>query len=282
MEISRVILKKSVNKLAVKSLFYSIRSCFVPIDYTRTRELPVLIELSGIIKRKNEKLKILDVSSPQLLSLSLANFSSNWDITYINPFMPELDYMEIRRAMLNIRNINIVQADITCEDIHQTLPGFDFLFSCSVFEHIYPEKGGDVKASNNIRGLLNAGGKFIFSVPFYKKGFHEYKKSTEYGNHKKNNEELYFFQRFYDEETLKDQIINPTKLSLDKIVYIGERYYFPNNIKKRFSKLAGRKGISLFLGRFFPVLSRIFMCQANDSKLLRKPYLAIASMIKNA
>jgi hypothetical protein len=282
MEISNLILKKSANKLAMKSLSYSARSCFVPIDYTRTRELPTLIELSGIIKRKNEKLKILDVSSPQLLSVSLANFSSNWDITYINPFMPELDDMEIRKALLNIRNIKIVQADITGEDIHKSLSKFDFLFSCSVFEHIYPEEGGDVKASTNVGGLLNAGGKFIFSVPFYKKGFHEYKKSTEYGIHEKNNEGLHFFQRFYDEETLKDRIINPTKLSLDKIVYIGERYYFPNNIKKRFSQLVGRKWISLFLGRYFPIFSKIFMCQANDSKLLRKPYLAFASMIKKA
>jgi hypothetical protein len=282
MENSLSILKQSANNLASKSWWFTARSFFAPIDYTRTRELPKLIEISDILKYKDKKLKILDISSPQILSMSLAQFAPQWNITYINPFAPELENMEKRVALLNLRNIQIMPSDITEKDIHQKLSGFDMIFSCSVFEHIYPEAGGDVMASANIRNLLKIGGKFVFSVPFYKKGFHEYKKYGEYGNLNETGEGAQFFQRFYDQNTLENQILLPTKLTVENIVYIGERFFFPNNIRIRFSRLVSGRYPTLLLGRLFPLLSKIFMFDASDPNRIKKPYLALVSMVKGA
>lgn len=118
-----------------------------------------------------------------------------------------------------------MREDITNSAIITDLGNFDYIFSCSVFEHIHPEEGGDVVASKNVAQLLKPGGVFAFSVPYYKSAFKEYIEGDVY--HLKGVSGVKtFFQKFYDEELLNQNIIQPYGLNtLDKL-YIGERLYF--------------------------------------------------------
>ncbi|MHC4617542.1 MAG: hypothetical protein ACYTEQ_07285 [Planctomycetota bacterium] len=180
---------------------------------------------------------------------------------------------------MGLSNLHIKKGDITNPDCCNQLDRYDYIFSCSVFEHIYPEKGGDVIASKNVCNLLKENGIFTISVPYYKQAFHEYKDGPVYSVEANQSKEI-FFQRFYDEKTLYQQIIAPSKLSVVNRQYIGERFYFPRNIHRRLTMAVGRKYRNLLLGRWYFRLSGIFMTTQKRAEDLKKPYLAIVALRK--
>jgi len=268
------------NKLTKHYAKKFISTALVPIDYTRTKEIPAILDISGIDIKKNKKLRILDIGSPQILSLSLCFCSELWDVVYINPFKKELEDLHLKSSVLCLKNLDVRYGDITNLLTISNIGQFDYIFSCSVFEHINPEKGGDIIASKNVTHLLKPGGIFSFSVPYYKKSFNEYKYGDVYYIKSLTNEKT-FFQRFYDDESLNRQIIEPTGLTVLQKKYIGERYYYKNNINKRMALLVGTGKRALLLGRFFRIISDFFMEESSNFKLLKKPYLAIFSLKKN-
>ena len=140
---------KLSSKIAYKLIKKSIKEFLYPIGYTRTKEIPYLLELSDIYQKKNELLRILDIGSPQQLSLILASISEKWDVLYINPYDVELEDMDERKKILNLKNITTKCADITDTNIDYLSEPFDYIFSCSVFEHIYPEDKGEKIAAEN-------------------------------------------------------------------------------------------------------------------------------------
>lgn len=270
----------AANKLAKNYLNKFIYSFLMPIDYTRTKEIPAILDLSGILERKTERLRILDIGSPQILSLSLGLYSDLWEITYVNSFEEELEDLRQKSSVLGLKKLQIINADITLLDTVSQMGTFDYIFSCSVFEHIHPENGGDVIASKNVPQLLKPTGAFVFSVPYYKERFNEYMEGDVYtikGDPKKKT----FFQRFYDEGSLHNQIVTPTALRVTGKTYIGEKFYSENNIKKRMAFLVGIGKRAFILGRFFNKISDIFMEESQDYKKLKKPYLAIYSLVKD-
>ncbi len=268
------------NKLAKNYAKKFISTALVPIDYTRTKEIPAVLDVSGISDIKNKKLRILDIGSPQILSLSLCFCSELWDIVYINPFEMELENLYLKSSVLGVENLDIRYGDITNLLTISNIGQFDYIFSCSVFEHIHPENGGDIIASKNVAQLLKPGGIFSISVPYYKKAFNEYMPGDVYGI-KASAGKKTFFQRFYDEESLSHQIIQPTGLTVLEKKYIGEKYYFENNIHKRMAFLVGVGKRRLLLGRFFKNISDFFMEESSDFTSLKKPYLAILALKKN-
>ncbi len=269
------------NKLA-KTYARKLVSTFLsPIDYTRTREIPALLDVSEILDVKNEKLRILDISSPQILGLSLCLFSDLWKVVYINPYQPELEDLRLKSRVLCVKNLDIRDGDITNLSTLNVTGQFDYIFSCSVFEHIHPEENGDIIASRNIKNLLKPGGVFAFSVPCYKEAFNEYKSGSVYAIQADDSKRT-FFQRFYDLSSLHHRIIEPTGLETWKKLYIGERYYFSNNINKRLAMFIGSGKRSLFLGRFYKIISSVFMEESEDFHVLKKPYLAIIALKKDA
>jgi len=271
---------KASNKLAKTYARKLVSTFLLPIDYTRTREIPALLDVSDILNIKNRKPRILDISSPQILSLSLSLFSDLWEVVYINPFQPELEDLRLKSSALCLKNLYIRDGDITNLSTLNAIGQFDYIFSCSVFEHIHPEEGGDMIASRNIKNLLKPGGVFAFSVPCYKEAFNEYKSGSVYAIQADDSKRT-FFQRFYDLSSLRHQIIEPTGLETWKKLYIGERYYFTNNINKRLALFIGSGKRSVFLGRFFKIISSVFMEVSEDFHALKKPYLAIIALKKN-
>ena len=271
--------KNTAKNLASKSLSNKdYKNYFRPIDYTRTAEIPAVLFNSRILDEKGKQLKILDISSPQILCATLSEVSKNWSITYNNPFQPELEEMNQLIKTLSLNNIVVKKIDITKKNEIDKLDGeFDYIFSVSVFEHIYPESNGDITAIQNIRSLLKKGGLFILSVPFYKEAFNEYKVGDIY-MFKNIEDKKSFFQRFYDEESLNDRLIIPSGLVLESNLFLGERLYYPRNIKKRLSQKMQSKLSSVLLGKFFFNISRYFFTYSNDYKKLKKPYIAVISL----
>lgn len=267
------------NNLALAYFRNFIGAALQPLDYTRTKELPALLDISGILERKTERLRILDISSPQLLSITLSIQSPDWEMIYINPYAPELADIKIKAGVLNRHELKIMQADITRPETLEELGFFDYVFSCSVFEHIHPEHGGDIKASANLGRLLKPGGLFVFSVPFYKKAFNEYVQGDVYSIKAVSGKKT-FFQRFYDEKTLQEQIIEPSGLQVFAKRFIGERFYHEDDITKRMAHRIGFGKTALLLGRFFNRLSDIFMTESVEASTLKKPYLAIYALQK--
>ena len=267
----------AANKLAKNYAEKLIRAALIPIDYTRTREIPAIFDISGILEKKHQRLRILDIGSPQILSLSLCLYSKLWHIVYINPFEMELEDLRLKSSALCLKNLDVKYGDITNLATISDVGTFDYVFSCSVFEHIHPEDGGDIIASKNVPHLLNPGGIFSISVPYYKKAFKEYVDDDVYGIKKTAGKKM-FFQRFYDEESLYREIIEPTGLSRLEKKYVGERFYFQNNIHRRMAFLVGGGKRALLFGRFFKKISDLFMEESRDFKSLKKPYLAILAL----
>lgn len=274
------ILITAANKLAKNYAKKFISTVLIPIDYTRTKEIPAILDVSGILNMKNKKLRILDIGSPQILSLSLCLCSELWDVVYINPFDMELKDLNLKSSVLHLTNLDIRFCDITNMSTLSNIGQFDYIFSCSVFEHIHPENGGDIIASKNVTQLLKPEGLFSISVPYYKKSFNEYMPGDVYSI-KASAGKKTFFQRFYDEESLNHQIIQPTGLTVLEKKYIGEKYYFENNIHKRMAFLVGVGKRRLLLGRFFKNISDFFMEESSNFTALKKPYLAILALKKN-
>jgi SAM-dependent methyltransferase len=270
----------AANKLAKYYAKKFISTTLVPIDYTRTKEIPAILDVSGILNMKNKKLRILDIGSPQILSLCLCLYSELWNVVYINPFEMELEDLHIKSSVLSLKNLDVRYGNITDLSTISNIGQFDYIFSCSVFEHIHPENGGDIIASKNATQLLKPEGIFSFSVPYYKKGFSEYKYGDVYAE-KATSGKRTFFQRFYDKESLNNQIIQPTDLIVLEEKYIGEKYYFENNIHKRMAFLVGVGKRRLLFGRFFKNISDFFMEESMSSTSLKKPYLAILALKKN-
>ncbi len=274
-------LKQTTRKLSQKSFIKKdFKNFFRPIDYTRTAEIPAVLYASNILIKMHKKLEILDISSPQILSLVLNNISNNWEIVYCNPFQPELDDMLRLCQNLSAKNISVQKIDITNnEDLKKIKHNFDYVFSSSVFEHIHPENGGDIKAVKNIYKLLKPGGLFVLSVPFYRERFSEYKFGDVYSVKGSENKKT-FFQRFYDEESMNKQLINPSRLVLDSLLFLGERFYYPNNIHKRLAQRLQSKTASVLLGNIFFLISKICISYSDDYKRLKKPYIAVITLRK--
>ena len=239
-----------------------------------------MLDLSGLPEYRDRKLRILDIGSPQILSLALGKYSDLWEITYLNSWEPELEDLRQKASTLGLSRLQIIHADITRFGTVSGLGTFDYIFSCSVFEHIHPEDGGDTLAAKIVPRLLKPSGVFVFSVPYYTERFNEYLAGDVY-TMKGTPQNKTFFQRFYDEKSLQDQIITPTGLRISGKTYIGERYYSVNNIKKRMAFLVGLGKRAFIMGRLFNTISDVFMEEARDYKKLKKPYLAINALIKD-
>jgi len=266
------------RRLGARYLSRGIRNILAPVDYTRIREIPLLVALSGVLAKRTQRLRILDAGSPQILSMYLASASPSWEIVYINRFEPELDRLEEQRRVLGLRNVTAASCDLTDRSTVQKLGRFDYVFSCSVFEHIHPEADGDSLASANLRSVMAAGATCTISVPFSTSPFNEYRVADVYGNRGSDAEKV-FFQRFYDERTLRSRIIEPTGFSVIAQSYLGERFYFPGNIHRRLGPaLVTGRVKPLLLGPTVGVLSRVFMEEASDWRQLGKPYIAVVAM----
>ncbi|MFP5272029.1 class I SAM-dependent methyltransferase [Coleofasciculus sp.] len=160
----------------------------VPMNYPRIIELPLTIELLDL----NPNNSILDISSPKLLSLYLAERGYNQiTISDIEDYFME-DFKKYSKAFNISPKIDVFDAT----NIPYKNNTFDKVFSVSVLEHI-PDFG-DVEVVREVLRVLKPGGCFVFTLPAYHAYLEEWlKKPTFYWASKKNQEGDTFYQRRY-------------------------------------------------------------------------------------
>lgn len=204
----------------------------VCINYMRNREFQGVLEQLEI----EDGADVLDISSPQWFTLCLAHLFPKVKFHYTNIIESEIeDYKEIAKAA-NLNNI-----EYTLMDIRSVSDAFkyDVIYSISVLEHVYPEKGGDIEAYNNIKNLLKPDGRVLITVPYKEKSQIIYQQGTVY---ERDSDERQFFAREYDRQTY-DSLEKETGFVSSSKKYITEKqglfaldYYEWGEGSKKFSK----------------------------------------------
>lgn len=282
------ILSKSKDNLAERLYFFGLKLGFgyffsgkiikgiarllCPIHFIRCKELPVALKM---LEPKSGE-KILDISSPKILSLYYARHYKS-DVYATDILEQPLEEALLFRRRFSLDNLFVQKEDARSLSFPDNY--FDKIFSVSVFEHIAPARKGEIPAVREAVRVLKAGGILVLTLAFANSYFEEYKKGSVYERQAKKNE-LNFFQRFYDDETLAENIIHPSGLELLDKVYIGEKYY----TKTPGSTLSNYIDSSwlqiMFFGPFHKIFSNWFLVECREKSKLRKPVIVCLKLKK--
>ena len=199
--------------------------CF-PMDSTRYFEFhEVLSSLKNISFSR-----CLDVSSPRLMPIMLLIQNKVAIVNILNPDRTDIQETERLADALELTNrCNFKNS--TIEMAKYTPETFDLITCISVLEHI----PADREAVEVMWLLLRPGGRLIFTLPCMAKPLEQYISRNDYNVLSPGSDGYTFWQRYYDEERLRESIFNiagePTK-----IVVYGERrhgLFFRNTSMKR-------------------------------------------------
>lgn len=201
-----------------------------PVSIVRYFEFPFVFKN---VDWKNTE-KYLDISSPRLFFIYILSNYSNLELEAINPDKNDLnDTKNILETLKITEKIHLNSYDVS------QLPfpdqSFDVITSISVIEHI-PDKGDSI-AMQEMWRVLKTGGKLIITVPCQAIYEEEYRGNNIYGldNQEKNGN--YFFQRFYDKNTLKSRLFDSIGVEPKVIEFFGEKQKsIFSNYEKRWIK----------------------------------------------
>ena len=240
-----------------------------PISYTRLREFAFVFE--NIARYKPSPTAILDIGSPKLLPVTISYSRPERRLDSIDIAEGEVLWTTKAKAHLGLSNLTPTVADA------RRLPfdneKFDLVTSVSVFEHIAPEKDGEVIAARELGRVLAPGGVALLTVPFARVYFAEYQTGRVYERVSANGAPI-FYQRFYDLDLLKQNLVTASGLQLVSLNFIEERF-FSNNPRKRLANYIRRtQGQRLAFGLFNPLLARIFLSRPKPLEHCAKPYIA--------
>ena len=267
------------GKVAAQLMKESLLRVLCPLEYARTSEIPLLTEMifrNAVVAPA----RMLDMGSPQVLSGCLSRMYPDSELIYMNKFMDEIEESRVFKRTLKLNRLSHLQADARNPSAFPK-ESFDWIVSCSVLEHIEDIDGacGDAAAVANVWSWLKPGGCFAFSVPFSTSAFDEYTDTPSYGGTSSAAGRC-FFQRFYDENTLRERILASSRFQVVETAYIGERYFVRRPIQERTARLFSRPAFRWLLGRWFPLLSKVFLIRAPTWQELKKPYLAFGVLRK--
>ena len=240
-----------------------------PISYTRQREFAFVFE--NIARHKPRPRALLDISSPKLLPVTIAYARPETRVDSIDILEGEVLWTTKARTHLNLSNLTPTVTDA------RRLPfdseEFDLVTSVSVFEHIAPEKDGEVPAARELGRVLAPGGVALLTVPFSRTYFAEYHLGTVYERTSRNRQPI-FYQRFYDLDLLKQNLAAASGLQLVSLNFIEEPFFSRDPRKRLASYISKTRGQILTLGLFYPLLARIFLSRPKPLEYCTKPYVA--------
>ena len=145
----------------------------------------------------------LDVGSPRLFPLYLANRRRELRVRVINPDHADTATTAALARVLGRANVEaeaISVADLGHEDAR-----YDAIWSISVIEHIHDDADGDAMAL--LYGLLRPGGRLIVTVPVDRRAWDEYRERDTYNLGLPRGPQGYFFQRWYDEAAIRTRLL---------------------------------------------------------------------------
>lgn len=246
----------------------ALKNVVIPVNYWRSVEYRLVFDELDV--RASDR--VLDVGSPKLLSLYLADrVGAQVCSTDIESYFVEdyATFAELTGATGRFRPLAVDGRQMDFDD-----GAFSRAFSISVLEHIPGD--GDVRCIREIARTLEAGGRCALTVPFAATGRDEYRapESFYWSDRSKPAADgrKVFFQRRYDERQLYERLIEPSGLSLRKLAFVGER-------------LPTRRELGSLLpvatGPVQPLLSRAFHTRPSEGwRDLRKPLAALVVLEK--
>lgn len=201
-----------VFKSAIRKTKHFCEWYSTPMNYVRMIELPLTFNLLEV----NKNHKILDISSPKLISLyMMANGFSNLTISDIEDYFKE-DFQVFTNSFSTNSNIEVFDA----RNIPHEAESFDRVFSISVLEHIADR--GDIDVTKEAARILKPGGIFVITLPACSEYIEEWVNNPSiYWQTEQNQEGLSFYQRRYDESSIWNRF-GDLGLQIDDVVYIAE------------------------------------------------------------
>ncbi len=162
----------------------------------------------------------MDVSSPQLFSFYVAHNCPESSILMLNPDASDLkSSQEITRKM-GWNNIQTKHCGV--EALTNQHDQYDCIWTISVIEHISGEYD-DNSAILHLYNALKPGGRLIFTIPVDRTFRIEYRDTDCYGTQSKASNGKYFFQRFYDEDSIHERLLKGLPdASVSKQRWFGE------------------------------------------------------------
>ncbi len=224
-----------------------------PIDYWRVFEFIVTYDFL----RAQSGERILDASSPKLLSMLLAS-KIGANIFPIDIY----DDGGLSDTKLFNEGTPNSQLNIDFGDMrHLQFPdaSFNKVFTISVLEHVFPPVGGDVTALRELTRVLKDEGILVVTVPFSKKHVIENINADVYERKRNSTDEQLFYQRRYDEQSLSTLIAAVPELIIERQEYVCERFFHMEG--KELWKFIGEgnKAKRLLLAPFYPLFSILFL-----------------------
>ena len=257
-----------VNLLRAGRFRRGLRYMFQPVAYWRSIEYRLVCNAAHFQASD----RILDVGSPKLLSLYLADqVGAEVFATDIEDYFIE-EYRSLRRS----RKIPTERLHIEVQDgrrLSYADNSFTKAYSISVVEHI-PD-GGDSECLKEIGRVLAPGGEVFITVPFWRTSRQRYRKPNFYwaGSSVSTADGRVFYERHYSEEDLYTRLINPSGLTMRRLEFIGERILTGSAIE--FSDLPP------LIGPFEPLLSSLVHVRASCWRDLKKPLCAFIVLRKD-
>jgi SAM-dependent methyltransferase len=183
---------------------------FSPLDSLRYFEF----DFAWNALSKDRIKRYLDVSSPRLLPILLLRKHHDLRAELLNPDKVDLSNTSTFAQLAGVEERCHFLASLV-SDVPFDPGTFDAITCISVLEHI-PE---DKEALKKIWELLKPGGKLLLTIPCSDKAFEEHLDQDEYGLLKDSSEGFFFFQRFYDEALLLENVFSITGKPVDFAVY---------------------------------------------------------------
>lgn len=203
-----------------------------PVSIVRFFEFDFV--LKNLTKYASGEKNVLDVSSPYLFGFySAENFSGNY--TYLNPDKKDLSLVKKYSSKLTF-NMQYKTDEADATKLSYENNSFTSIISISVIEHI--NNNGDLEAIKELWRVLKPDGILILTFPAGKIFSEQFRDDDVYGlNHSQRNNK-YFFQRIYDDETLKSRLLNQIDnfTILDKEIFGETISTFYSEYEKRWKQ----------------------------------------------
>lgn len=202
-------------RLLKKGDISGVRYLLNPVSSVRYFEFP--FALSCLLDTPG---RCLDVSSPRLFSLYIAEKHIASSILMINPDIRDLDHTSSVIQKLGINSIQLEHCGV--ESLASQRKMYDCIWSISVIEHIEGDCN-DTQAIQLMYNALKKGGKLILTIPVDRHFWDEYRDVDYYGSQgKPSSKGKYFFQHFYDKVAILDRLLSPIDREPSVIRWFGE------------------------------------------------------------
>jgi len=188
-----------------------IKTLIAPVGYWRF--LPNSFVLHEF-KKLPPNARILDVSSPKMMSIYLAGRNCSLVATDLDDERIFSRWKKIAEAQ-RLDNYTVEYQDATA--LAYPDQSFDMLYSISVIEHI-PGRG-DVAAMREFARVTKPGGVVVVEVPYRRKNAEVWRKTDTKGA---PIPEPRFYERHYDAAMVDERLLHVAGLRLESQVILGE------------------------------------------------------------